>query len=74
MRLYRQPPMLNFFQKLLSPTPRRAPTRVPDGRRVYAVGDIHGCADLFGDLICAIEADDRARGPSETTVILCLAS
>ena len=44
--------------------------RVPDGRRVYAVGDIHGCADLFGGLISAIEADDRARGPSDTTVIL----
>jgi serine/threonine protein phosphatase 1 len=62
--------MRNFFQKLLSATPLRATARVPDGQRVYAVGDIHGCADLFGDLICAIEADDRTRGPSETTVIL----
>ena len=62
--------MRNFFQKLLSPTPQRATARVPDGQRVYAVGDIHGCVDLFGDLISAIEADDRARGPSETTVIL----
>ena len=62
--------MRNFFQKLLFPTPQRAATRVPDGQRVYAVGDIHGRADLFRDIICAIEADDRARGPSETTVIL----
>jgi serine/threonine protein phosphatase 1 len=62
--------MRNFFQTLLSPTPQRAATRVPDGQRVYAVGDIHGRADLFGDIISAIEADDRARGPSETTVIL----
>jgi serine/threonine protein phosphatase 1 len=62
--------MRNFFQKLLSPTPQRAATRIPDGQRVYAVGDIHGCADLFAELISVIEADDRARGPSETTVIL----
>jgi len=62
--------MRTFFRKLLSPTPHRAPTRVPDGRRVYAVGDIHGCADLFGDIISAIEADDDARGAAETTVIL----
>ena len=62
--------MRTFFRKLLSPTPQRAPTRVPDGRRVYAVGDIHGCADLFGDIISAIDADDRARGAAETTVIL----
>jgi serine/threonine protein phosphatase 1 len=62
--------MRNFFQKLLSPTPQRTVTRVPDGQRVYAVGDIHGRADLFGDIISAIEADDRARGASQTTVIL----
>jgi len=62
--------MRNFFQKLLSPTPQRTVTCVPDGQRVYAVGDIHGRADLFGDIISAIEADDRARGASQTTVIL----
>lgn len=62
--------MRNFFQKLLSPTPQRPVARVPDGQRVYAVGDIHGRADLFRDLIHAIEADDCARGVSETTVIL----
>jgi hypothetical protein len=70
MRLYREPAMRNFFQKLLSPTPQSPTTCIPHGQRVYAIGDIHGCADLFGDLISAIEADDRARGASETTVIL----
>jgi serine/threonine protein phosphatase 1 len=46
--------MRNLFQTLLSPTAQRTTTRVPDGQRVYAVGDIHGCADLFGDIISAI--------------------
>lgn len=43
---------------------------VPPGQRVYAVGDIHGRLDLFDALIAAIEADDAASGPAETTVIL----
>ncbi|WP_338467715.1 metallophosphoesterase [Novosphingobium sp. ZN18A2] len=43
---------------------------MPDGQRVYAIGDIHGRLDLFERLIAAIEADDIARGPAETTVIL----
>lgn len=50
----------------------RAPAKrhtIPEGQRVYAVGDIHGCLDLLDDLIGRIEADDRARGPARTTVI-----
>lgn len=43
---------------------------IPAGQRVYAVGDIHGRADLFEALIAAIEADDAARRPAVTTVIL----
>jgi serine/threonine protein phosphatase 1 len=43
---------------------------VPAGQRVYAVGDIHGRCDLFEALVEAIEADDAAAGPAETTVVL----
>jgi serine/threonine protein phosphatase 1 len=43
---------------------------VPAGQRVYAVGDIHGRLDLFEAMIAAIEADDAASGPADTTVIL----
>jgi serine/threonine protein phosphatase 1 len=43
---------------------------IPAGQRVYAVGDIHGRCDLFEPLIAAIEADDAAAAPAETTVIL----
>ena len=47
---------------------------VPVGQRVYAVGDIHGRADLFAALIDAVEEDDgrrnRMRAPAETTVVL----
>lgn len=34
-----------------------APRRVPDGLRLYAVGDIHGRLDLFDALVARIEAD-----------------
>lgn len=48
-----------------------APTAaIPAGQRVYAVGDVHGCADLFEGLIAAIEADDANRGAADTTVVL----
>lgn len=51
-------------------TPAAAPTGIPAGERVYAIGDIHGRADLMRDMIDLIEADDAARGPAGTTVIL----
>jgi serine/threonine protein phosphatase 1 len=54
-------------------TSRRRPTEIastiPEGQRVYAVGDIHGCVDMLDDLLAQIEADDVAREPAETTII-----
>lgn len=43
---------------------------VPPGQRLYAIGDIHGRLDLFRTMIERIDADDAARDPAETTVIL----
>lgn len=51
--------------KPVFPTPA-----VPDGQRVYAIGDIHGRDDLFAALIDQIEVDDSARDPAETTIVL----
>lgn len=50
--------------------PQAPPTALPPGERVYAVGDIHGRADLFAQMIAKIEADDAARPAAATTVIL----
>ncbi len=44
--------------------------RVPDGQRVYAIGDIHGRDDLFARLLDKIETDNAARGNAFTTLIL----
>jgi serine/threonine protein phosphatase 1 len=47
--------------KLLTSVAPTQRARVPKGRRVYAVGDIHGCADLLADLLGRIDDDIRLR-------------
>lgn len=60
-----------LFSFLGAGAPQSASTaRIPAGERVYAIGDIHGCLDLFEALIAAIEADDEASSYAVTTVIL----
>lgn len=43
--------------------------RLPDGMRVYAIGDIHGRNDLLHMLLNQIEADDASRGAADTHII-----
>lgn len=45
--------------------------RAPKGARVYAVGDVHGCARLLGQLHQMI-AEDAARASSERNVVVYL--
>jgi serine/threonine protein phosphatase 1 len=60
----------------LSPRPldcarrRRGPPRLPDGRRVYAIGDVHGRADLLARLLDMIAADRAARPGAQVDVVL----
>jgi serine/threonine protein phosphatase 1 len=42
---------------------------VPDGLRVYAIGDIHGRLDLLDRLLGMIDEDDAARGPARSELI-----
>jgi serine/threonine protein phosphatase 1 len=59
-----------FFKSAKTAQPDPLPdAAIPAGRRLYAIGDIHGRADLLEDLLRRIDADDAARGPSETTLI-----
>lgn len=50
------------------PSPWRN-ARTPPGCRVYAVGDIHGRADLLARLLAAIAADSRRRRPARSILI-----
>jgi serine/threonine protein phosphatase 1 len=63
--------MLNLLRSLLEtrPVPEVIPS-LPEGQRVYAIGDIHGRYDLFCRMIARIEADEAARPAADTTVIL----
>ena len=47
----------------------RAPAIVPPGRRVYAIGDIHGCDAQLANLH-EIIAEDLARRPMDRAVLL----
>lgn len=47
----------------------RAPAVIPPGRRVYSIGDIHGCDAQLGNLH-EIIADDLARRPVDAAVLL----
>ena len=42
---------------------------LPDGQRVYAIGDIHGRRDLLDQLLDKIVMDDRMRGPADTHIV-----
>nr|WP_316746709.1 metallophosphoesterase family protein [Sphingomonas sp. A2-49] len=67
-RTDRQEFMLNklFKARRASATP---PSAIPDGERVYAIGDVHGCDELLDRLLTNIAADDAARGAAKTTLI-----
>lgn len=41
---------------------KKKPTRVPDGVRIYAIGDIHGRVDLLDQMLSRIDAD-RTKNP-----------
>lgn len=61
-----------MFRKLLSKLPKTgsAPSAsIAAGRRIYAIGDIHGRDDLLEQLLDQIAADDAGRPPAETTLI-----
>ena len=44
-------------------------SKVPAGQRIYAIGDIHGRADLLDALLAQIDADDVTRGPAQSRLV-----
>ncbi len=62
--------MFSKFRNLFGAQESAPPAAIPPGERVYAIGDVHGRADLFEALIEAIDADDADRDPAETVIVL----
>ncbi len=48
---------------------KRKNASVPEGVRLYAIGDIHGRADLLDRLLRLIERDNAAREKADTIVV-----
>lgn len=42
---------------------------IPNGRRVYAIGDVHGEVNLLRDLLVQVSVDSQKRGPAQTTLV-----
>lgn len=61
-----------FWKRKSKPSPpaSRVSCSIPEGQRVYAIGDIHGRDDLFARMIDMIRADHAERGAAEVTLIL----
>lgn len=59
-----------FWKRKGKPVVQMRSFAIPDGQRVYAIGDIHGRADLFAELIERIRADAAARPVGHLTLIL----
>jgi serine/threonine protein phosphatase 1 len=59
-----------FFARLMRAPAPRAPSRVPEGVRVYAVGDIHGCADQLNRMLNAVQADASTSASIKHLVFL----
>ncbi|MCW3835482.1 metallophosphoesterase family protein [Sphingomonas canadensis] len=57
---------MNFFRRFAK-APRQH--RIPPGRRIYAIGDIHGRADLLDQLLDAVGQDDAARPRADTELV-----
>lgn len=63
--------MLKKLRELFGSNPRPVIwPPLPEGERVYAIGDVHGCADLLARLARQIERDDAIRPAARTTIIL----
>lgn len=61
---------LPLLRKAEEPVSRLERARVPDGQRIYAIGDVHGHFDLLIGLLRRIKADTEQRGAAETHVVM----
>jgi serine/threonine protein phosphatase 1 len=61
--------VLSLFRRKSGDPRVEAPGRIPDGMSIYAIGDVHGRADLLKQLLEQIEADYRRRSPRDVRII-----
>lgn len=64
--------MLKLFRRPSAPPEPAAPPRVAEDERVYAIGDIHGRADLLDDLLRRIVTDAQTHSDGRRVTIVFL--
>lgn len=62
--------LTNILQKFQRPEKPQVIPQVPKNRRIYCIGDIHGCADLLQTLHHKISADAESYEGRNTVVYL----
>ena len=60
---------MKLLRQIFGGPPASGPPRVPKGYRLYAIGDIHGRADLLDKILHKIEADSVGRGPARRVIV-----
>lgn len=58
-----------MLRGLFASTARRGEPSIPEGHRIYAVGDVHGRDDLLSELLDKVEADIAVRSPARTAMV-----
>ena len=61
--------MLNRLLRKRTPVRPIDSAAIPEGRRVYAIGDVHGRNDLLQQLLDKIIKDDGQRGKADSEII-----
>ena len=57
-----------WLQRLLGQ--QSTPPAVPAGRRIYAVGDVHGRRDLLEQLLCRVQSHAASAAPAQNMLVL----
>jgi len=60
---------MSSIKDLIWKTRKSSGPSVPEGHRVYAIGDVHGRDDLLGELLARIEADNDERPRARTHIV-----